>query len=82
MDEAGAAVVSQNPDTFIGPVTVTISYGAPTKRPFDLDNVIKAPLDLIKSLGIIEDDNCHIVKKLTVAVDPEICGAMVTVEAA
>ena len=80
--EAGAAVSGQNPDTFTGPVEVDIALGPPRKYKFDIDNRIKPILDLMVTLGIIEDDNCDILTKLTVALDRETCGAMVTVRAA
>jgi Holliday junction resolvase RusA-like endonuclease len=82
LDEAGAAVVSQNPDTFIGPVEVDIALGNPNKRKFDIDNRAKAVLDLMVTLGIIEEDNCDILKRLTLYVCPDTRGAMVTVRAA
>jgi Holliday junction resolvase RusA-like endonuclease len=83
MDDAGAAIIKQDVDTFIGPVEVDIQFRAPTKAVWDLDNRCKAILDLMTMLQIIEEDNCRVLKKLTLSIGPEdMCGAMVTVRAA
>lgn len=39
-----------------GPVNVTIKLRKPDKRRRDVDNHIKAPLDLIVAHGLIDDD--------------------------
>ena len=53
--EAGWAVHLQKPPPVAGLVRVLIE--APVNRHRDLDNCLKATLDLIVSLGIIENDN-------------------------
>lgn len=50
---AGWQVKAQRPAPVYGPVSVTIEHG---KRRADLDNLNKAPLDLLVSLGVIDDD--------------------------
>lgn len=51
---AGWEVKAQRPECVRGPVAVTIVHG---KRRADLDNLNKAPLDLLVSLGLIDDDS-------------------------
>lgn len=51
---AGWQVRSQRPASLHGPVSVTIVHG---KRRADLDNLNKAPLDLLVNLGVIDDDS-------------------------
>ncbi|MCM8734606.1 RusA family crossover junction endodeoxyribonuclease [Azospirillum sp. A1-3] len=50
---AGWQVKAQRPQPISGPIAVTIVHG---KRRADLDNLNKAPLDLLVSLGLIDDD--------------------------
>jgi crossover junction endodeoxyribonuclease RusA len=40
-----------------GPVEVTMTFGRPDRRKRDLDNLMKAPLDTLVSMQIIEDDS-------------------------
>ncbi len=51
---AGWQVKAQKPAPVRGPVAVTIVHG---RRRADLDNLNKAPLDLLVSLGVIDDDS-------------------------
>lgn len=47
-----------------GPVMPEIAYRAPDKRYRDIDNLLKAPLDLLVKQGIIEDDNSRVVREI------------------
>lgn len=58
---AGWQVKSQQPEKVHGPVMVTIVHG---RRRADLDNLNKAPLDLLVSLGLLDDDGPRIVQEL------------------
>lgn len=42
--------------TISGPVRVCMSLVKPDRRRRDLDNLLKAPLDLLCSCGVIQDD--------------------------
>lgn len=61
---AGWEIKSQRPHCAIGPVEVSITLEERTRR-MDLDNRIKALLDLIVEHGIIEGDHNKIVRKIT-----------------
>lgn len=39
-----------------GPVVLTMRFGRPNKRRQDLDNRLKAPIDLLAAHGVIDDD--------------------------
>lgn len=49
-----------------GEVTVIIHLYPPNRRKYDIDNKLKAILDLLVNAKIIEDDNCNIVRQITV----------------
>lgn len=51
------AEVNSGRPGFAGPVYVRMAFGRPDKRKRDLDNLIKAPLDLISTHGLILDDS-------------------------
>ena len=62
--QAGWQVKAQRPQCVRGPVTILVEH-APRRGRVDPDNLFKAPLDLLVSLGVIEDDNARIVTELT-----------------
>jgi Holliday junction resolvase RusA-like endonuclease len=45
---------------------MTISGGKGWRSNRDLDNCLKPVLDLLTTMNIIEDDNCHLVNSLSV----------------
>ena len=63
-----------------GPVEVWIELCSPTRRKFDLDNRVKAVLDLISRAGIIDDDNNTVLQKLTVSCGKGFVGARLTIK--
>ncbi len=48
---------SQTYDIINEPVSVSYRFGRPDKRKRDLDNLFKAPNDLLVSQGVISDDS-------------------------
>jgi len=62
---AGWELVAQHPPKFAGPVTIDVELCSPTGRPFDPDNRLKAPLDLLKEHGVIIDDTNRFVRRVT-----------------
>lgn len=60
---AGWEVKVQHIAPIRGPVAILVEHGRRRGR-VDTDNLFKAPLDLLVSLGIIEDDNTDIVTDL------------------
>lgn len=54
---AGLMLASQRPAKIKGPFTIRIIAERPDKRSRDLDNILKAPLDLLVTMGVIEDDS-------------------------
>lgn len=58
---AGWIVKSQNPQPIYGPVSISIVH---KRGRADLDNLNKAPIDLLVSLGVIKDDGPSIVQEL------------------
>lgn len=58
--EAGWVIKSQKLKKISGPFRAEIVLTPPDKRKRDLDNIIKATLDLFQTMEIIENDQlCH-----------------------
>ena len=55
--ESGQLLNTQPKEYFTSPVSIFYRFGRPDKRKRDLDNLFKAPNDLIVSHGIILDDS-------------------------
>jgi len=72
-----AAAQDQKP--IRGHVKVRILLGKPDRRKRDLDNLLKAPLDLLTGLSLIEDDSAVQCIQVSWA---EVDGALVEVRAA
>lgn len=73
---AGNELLAQRPGHISGPVSVRIKVRRRRKNQ-DIDNTIKAPLDLLVAHGVIDDDKCvHSVSAMWAPVD----GAIVEVE--
>lgn len=49
----------------VGAVEIEMVFYNKDKRKRDIDNMLTSVLDLLKNSGIIEDDNCFIVQKLS-----------------
>lgn len=60
--EAGWELLRQRPEAVVGRFGVTITAHAPDNRVRDLDGLFKAPLDLLTTHGVIEDD--HLARSL------------------
>lgn len=80
LKNAEAELILQKPKPVAGPVALSISLCSPTKHTFDISNRVKQLEDLLVRCGIIEADDCRIVKKLTVEVGEGFVGARVTIE--
>ena len=77
--EAGAALAAQRPlPSFSEPVEVTLSIGKPDGRKRDLDNLFKAPLDLLVEFGVLVDD--QLIHRLSASWDPNVVGCRVEIE--
>jgi crossover junction endodeoxyribonuclease RusA len=57
IDTAGWEAKAQGARPVPGPVEVRCVFGRPDKRRRDLDNLLKASLDLLVRLRLIEDDS-------------------------
>lgn len=57
LTEAGWMVRQQRPSAVLGRYRLTLVAYRPDARKHDLDGILKAPLDLLVSLGITEDDS-------------------------
>jgi crossover junction endodeoxyribonuclease RusA len=55
--EAGWTAKAQRPGRILGRYKLSIHALRPDKRRRDLDNIIKPISDLLKSVGVIEDDS-------------------------
>lgn len=64
-DAATVELLRQRPTKHCGRVALTLEFAAPDRRPRDIDNLLKAPLDLLVKQGIIEDDNIKVVREVT-----------------
>jgi Holliday junction resolvase RusA-like endonuclease len=60
-------------------VEISISLSPPDKRAFDLDNRVKAILDLLVMQGVIEADNHLTVRKITIGLHKGEPGARVII---
>jgi crossover junction endodeoxyribonuclease RusA len=56
-DDAAVELLSQRPRKHVGRVHVSIAFRAPDRRRRDIDNLLKAVLDLIVKHGVIIDDS-------------------------
>ncbi len=78
-EEAGLALAAQRPlPSFSEPVEVTLSIGKPDRRKRDLDNLFKAPLDLLVEFGVLADD--HLVHRLSAKWLPDVVGCRVEIK--
>lgn len=60
--DAGFLAMNQRPGSLRGPYRLTIQAVRPDKRKRDLDNLIKPTNDLLKTIGVVEDDSdCEII---------------------
>lgn len=59
--DAAASIQEQRPKRLSGPVQMSLTFYAPSRRLYDPDNKLKCLLDAIVKAGIIEDDNCSII---------------------
>ncbi len=78
-EEAGWALAAQRPlPSFSDPVEVTLSIGKPDRRKRDLDNLFKAPLDLLVEFGVLGDD--QLIHRLSASWDSDVEGCRVEIE--
>jgi crossover junction endodeoxyribonuclease RusA len=62
--EAGQCVGLQNPPNVKGPVNLTIELTPPDRRRIDLDNRLKAVIDLLVKHRVIEADDNTVVRQI------------------
>jgi Holliday junction resolvase RusA-like endonuclease len=82
IEMAGKELMRQRPKRHEGPVSITIIASPPHARKRDLDNLLKAALDLLVSHGVIVDDNTDYLKTLSISLGNADPGLDVTVTAA
>lgn len=79
-ESAGEELMLQRARSVKGPVEISIKLCPPTKRKYDIDNRAKCAIDALVKNGVIEGDDCSIVRKLTLeASQNERPGAYVTI---
>jgi len=64
-EQAALAILAQGIRGLKGPFCISIECSPPDRRKRDLDGLAKAPLDLLVSTGIIEDD--HMARRILLA---------------
>lgn len=62
IEAAGWQLLSQKPAVFEGPVDITLVFADEGRA--DLDNLSKAPVDLLVKHGIIKDDSRKYVRRI------------------
>ena len=62
-----------------GPVSIAYEFGEPDKRKRDLDNLLKAPSDLLVTHGIIEADDNSIVRSINATWNSSVTGVRITI---
>lgn len=82
IEAAGKELMRQRPKRHEGPVSITITASPPHARKRDLDNLLKAALDLLVSHAIIVDDSTDYLKTLSISLGNANPGLEVTVTAA
>jgi Holliday junction resolvase RusA-like endonuclease len=74
---------AQRPKKHSGAVSIEIVLGPPSKnRRRDLDNHVKAVLDLLVAHQVLSDDSLDVVRSITVKRGCGFVGALVRIEAA
>ena len=66
IETAGRELMAQRPKRHEGPVSIAIVASPPHARKRDLDNLLKAPLDLLVSHAVIVDDSADYLKSLSI----------------
>lgn len=77
---AGTELLCQNPQKHEGPVNITMTFGLPDKRRRDIDNLAKPVNDLLVRHQIIQRDDVHFLRSLTLKVGEGFQGVRVEVE--
>ncbi len=67
-NDAGWELKAQRPPKIDYPVHIELELCAPKGESFDLDNRLKAPLDLLKECGVIIDDSAKYVRSVKATV--------------
>ena len=78
IQEAGWELARQRPAKVIGPVVLTFTFEEP-KRKYDISNRLKAPEDLLVSHGIIEADDCSIVRGISARFSESVKGVKIEI---
>ena len=60
------SLTAQKARPILGRVEIVVVLHPPSKRQYDIDNRLKAVLDLLVKAGVIEDDGNRVLKKITV----------------
>lgn len=79
--EAGWTLQAQRPPKFLGQVEIGIELCAPHRRRYDLDNRVKATLDLLTEHRVIRDDSDPWVRAVSVRRVENAAPCVVTVRA-
>jgi crossover junction endodeoxyribonuclease RusA len=80
IQEAGTEIMRQRPRKLTGPVSILYEFqDGQDKRKRDLDNLAKAPNDLLVSHGIIEADDGSIVREIALKWNAEVKGVRITI---
>ncbi len=78
-EEAGWALAAQRPlPSFNESVAITLSIGRPDRRRRDLDNLLKAPIDILVEFGVLADD--QLIDRLSASWDSDVVGCRVEIE--
>lgn len=64
-DQALVDLLCQRPAKRVGRVAITLEFTAPNKIRRDVDNLLKAPLDLLVAGKVIKDDSINVVREVT-----------------
>lgn len=81
IDAAGKELMRQRPKRHEGPVSISIVASPPQARKRDLDNLLKAALDLLVSHGVIHDDSTDYLKAISISLGNADAGLAITVTA-
>ena len=81
INAAGMELMCQRPEKHAGAVSISIVARPPDRRKRDLDNLMKATLDLLVRHQVIADDNTEFLTSLSISLGTGQAGLDVTVTA-
>lgn len=78
--EAGVELMRQRPKPVAGQVVLLFEFQEKDKRKRDVTNFLKAPEDLLVQHGLIEADDCSVVREVRAKWSADVDGVRITIQ--